>query len=543
MTKQELIVKLTEPKYREICKRLTKGRDHQDLLQEITLHFLEQSEILIEKIREPDAYIYRTLLSLISKRGKFHEKYRTYICQDIKQLPVSEQYDHQKESDLTKVEKALSEIYWCDREVLKVYLEKGSSQKTALALNIPLSTTKYIINRAKQTIKSKMVKPKILICMQHNITALQYHRQIVPHERLTITHPDKFEFIYNRPDKPGHEATILWMTDEELKEYSLVIFLRQVTHNPAMVQPSIDRLKSLGIKIVIDIDDYWNLPKNHHWYEQYKVIGVATTTTNTLKQVDYVTTTTNTFAEHISEHNTNITILPNCIHPEEKQFKQRKIENARVRFAWIGGVFHKEDIKIMEDGIKKLYQSKELNNKWQLCVGGYSNNPQYFDIEKVFTNNYEFKKWDATYYEYLMQQTSMCEHISFDKCYRRLWGRDVTAYGELYNECDVCLIPLEDNTFNHCKSELKIVEAGWMKKAVIVSNISPYKQWIKDGVNGLVVNPSRNNIDWFVAMRKLILNPGMREDLAGDLHETIITNFDLDKHNLKRVEIYKQLTK
>ena len=133
------------------------------------------------------------------------------------------------------------------------------------------------------------------------------------------------------------------------------------------------------------------------------------------------------------------------------------------------------------------------------------------------------------------------EHISFDKPYRRLWGRDIQTYGELYNEIDVAIVPLKENNFNACKSELKIVEAGWMKKAVICSRVSPYQQWIKHGVNGILVNPSRNNIDWFVAIRRMALNPNMAEDMGAALHETIKENFDIDKHNRTRADLYKSL--
>ena len=133
------------------------------------------------------------------------------------------------------------------------------------------------------------------------------------------------------------------------------------------------------------------------------------------------------------------------------------------------------------------------------------------------------------------------EHISFDKPYRRLWGRDIHTYGELYNEIDVALIPLKDNTFNKCKSELKIVEAGWMKKAVICSRLTPYQEYIKHGVNGLLVSTARNNIDWFVNIRKLTCNPNLAKDMGEALHETIKTNFDIDVHNKTRLDLYKSL--
>ena len=583
MTKSEIIKKLsTEKKYVGICRRLTNGRgDHKDLLQEIILHFLEQSDSLIEKIQKPDAYIYRTVLSLISKRGKFYIKYRTHICQEIKE-DINIVEDDTKENELCKVEEAIEKIYWCDREILKIYSEKGTIRKTSKALNIPLSSTKVIIDRAKKSIKQIMNKPKILIMMQHNITALQYHRQIAPHERLLKTHGDQFEFTYNRPEDAKQEVSVLGMTDEQIKEYSLVIFLRQICFNPAAIQPTIDKLKGLGVKILLDIDDYWHLPKGHHWYDKYKALDTVSSTISSIKQVDWVTTTTEYFLDKIKPYNTNVSVLPNCINPDDKQFSTREIPNSRVRFGWIGGVFHGTDMLTAKASFGR-FNTSGLLNEIQICLGGFNISgqsietikknksyfrknrsniirdyrttpkdkilateninymlPEYLQMEEIITDDY--KICDIDYVEYLRQYTQIGEHISYDKPYRRLWGKEINNYGELYNEIDVALVPLRDNDFNRCKSELKIVEAGYMGKAVIVSDVTPYSEWIKDGVNGIKINPNRNNIDWYVAMRKLAKEPNMRKDMAAALSQTIAEHFNIDTHNLKRAEIYKKLT-
>ncbi len=82
-----------------------------------------------------------------------------------------------------------------------------------------------------------------------------------------------------------------------------------------------------------------------------------------------------------------------------------------------------------------------------------------------------------------------------------------------------------------------------MGKAVIVSDVTPYSEWIKDGVNGIKVNTNRNNIDWFLAIKRLTKEPELRKDLSLALQETIKKNFDMDTHNKTRAELYKQLTK
>ena len=56
---------------------------------------------------------------------------------------------------------------------------------------------------------------------------------------------------------------------------------------------------------------------------------------------------------------------------------------------------------------------------------------------------------------------------------------------KFYQNKGICLIPLESNKFTACKSNLKMLEAGWAKKPVIVSGVHPYNKLGKDNKNCL----------------------------------------------------------
>jgi glycosyltransferase involved in cell wall biosynthesis len=352
-------------------------------------------------------------------------------------------------------------------------------------------------------------------------------------------------------DAKNVEASIDGLSDEYLSEFKIVYYLRQISFMPNKVKATIDRCHRLGVKVILDIDDYWNLNPEHLMYEHYKAANVVKETEEAVRLVDHVITTTDYFADKIEKLNKNVTVLPNCINPDDKQFTTRDITNERVRFGWIGGVYHKADIESISENFCRIARASDIKDQYQICLGGYNvsytqngmmPNPEYHSIEKDMTcNYYEFRGSDSTYLDYLFTFTPTMEHISYDKSYRRLYAKDVFNYGDLYNEVDVCLVPLISNEFNRCKSELKIVEAGYMGKAVIVSDTEPYTSWIKHGVNGLKVKDSRNNIDWYVNMRKLILEPNLRKDLAAGLKETITEFFDMDTHNSVRADLYKSL--
>lgn len=543
--KAKLIEYASSRKYRAICMRLTKDEQlASDLHQEFLLILLKYDKKKLSKIRQPNAFLFRILKNMAySSTSEFYRTYRKGMdletINQFKEACSPIHFSH-------KFIHALESLYWYEREILKLYIKHGHSTGISKELNIPIKSIRFSVAKAKKEIKKRMNQfpIKVLLPIQYNVTGLDYHRLLMPFERLQKTHGEIYDIKLIRgirQDDKIYEPPLDSMTDEQLKGFNVIYFLRQVSYDINKIQPTIDRIKSLGLKIIFDIDDYWKLPKEHYWHTKYKEQKVEGGVMTTLKQADAVSTTTNTFANIIKEFNQNVTILPNCINPDEPQFKAVNISSPRIRFGWIGGVFHKTDLEILKPAIENLYKNAELNNKFQICLGGYNPNPEFKEMENILTANYHFKNYDKPYYNYLLQQTPAMEHIAFDKSYRRLWGKDVRHYGEIYNDVDICLVPLIKNIFNECKSELKIVEAGWMKKAVICSDVEPYNKWIQDGVNGFLIKPERNYIDWFVAMRKLILNPELIKQMGEALHKTITENFDIDIHNKRRDTLIKSV--
>jgi hypothetical protein len=168
--------------------------------------------------------------------------------------------------------------------------------------------------------------------------------------------------------------------------------------------------------------------------------------------------------------------------------------------------------------------------------------PEYTIFERIMTNDYKSVKWDKYYYTYLTKFTQQMEHLSFDKDYRRLWGKDVFNYGRLYNDIDVSLIPLCDNKFNNGKSQLKIIEAGMMGKAAIVSGVMPYRIDCNEH-NSILIEPKNNLLGWFEAMKRLTLDADLRGELANNLHNLVSKKYDIKTVNEKRKHIYQHLIK
>ena len=376
---------------------------------------------------------------------------------------------------------------------------------------------------------------KVLLITSPRITGLNYHRQLVP-----FTTIDGYEAIaYNQWD-------FEW-TDEYLKEFAFVSFLRQIDLT-GKTQEILDRVHKLGLKVHFDIDDYWVLPVNHTLYPNFKKNNVSAQVVEALKGADLVTTSTEHLAKVIKQHNENVHVLRNAINPEEEQWKEVKVENELLRFGYIAGVHHTADVELLKPNFDKLWKDKQSYGKFQLCPAGFnmntfqdtvSMNPYYAYVEQLFTNNYAHIK-DNQYKEYLKSFNPADNENTYDRPYRRLWGLDTFNYGKLYNLIDVSLVPLVPNMFSACKSELKLIEAGFMKKAVIVSNVKPY-EGIATKDNSILVNYNRNGIDWFIGMRNLIQDRNRVEDLGQAMYETVKDKYHIKTVNVERKQIFDKL--
>ena len=98
---------------------------------------------------------------------------------------------------------------------------------------------------------------------------------------------------------------------------------------------------------------------------------------------------------------------------------------------------------------------------------------------------------------------------------------------------------------------MKVIEAGFYKKALIASNVGPYtidlKHALKNGEfvdgNALLVEETRNHSDWSKHVKKLVDNPNMIVDLGERLYETVSKTYDLNNVTKDRKELYFSLLK
>lgn len=412
-----------------------------------------------------------------------------------------------------------------------------------------------------------MSKIKVLV-VPSDRTGVGAFRSVNPHIALEEMYAEEFSVDIDYEPQLGN--------DEWLKQYDIIHYHRTLGSFEYMGE-ILEKTKSLGIVTIMDLDDYWAPGKHHPAYLIIKNNKLDEKILGNIKIAENVTTTTELFANEIKKYNKNTFVLPNAIDPTTKQYIPNPEKSDRIRIGWLGGSSHLEDLKLLNGLVGKL-KTAGLLDKVQFVLCGYDlrgtitmidqNTGQqtqrpirpeesvWYQYEKIFTDNYSIVS--PEYRDFLLK----FKQEEFDgvenEPYRRVWTKPISTYATNYNLFDVSLAPLEENIFNKVKSQLKVIESGFHKKAIIAQNFGPYQIDLVDATvkgnknevagfnpeaNAYLVDSVKNHKQWYESIKKLINNPEQIEILATNLHNTVKDTYSITAVTEKRRELYLDLLK
>ena len=287
---------------------------------------------------------------------------------------------------------------------------------------------------------------------------------------------------YHRLIKPfsllEYDVTRCEGVSDEMLDYNfdVVVFSRIL---PIRKQKEfIKKLQNNGAYVICDVDDHWILSSNHvtkkvgDTFRNYSI--------EALMYADEVWCTHELLGKEVDRLNANWHVIPNALDSKEAQWQPKKDYGNRI--GWAGGITHFHDLML-------------TNGSWGdtvPVVAGFNEHPEWLKLSDNFRADY-------------------------------INALPVTDYGLLYNQFDIAIAPLEDNKFNRCKSNLKILEAGLKGLPIFVQNIHPYT----DDAKGIYkVN------DWATAIKKAsLMEPQETQELGEELRKYVLNNYDLQKVN------------
>lgn len=241
-----------------------------------------------------------------------------------------------------------------------------------------------------------------------------------------------------------------------------------------------------GVKLVVDVDDWWYLPPHHPKSKHYLQYEIPQRIEACLSIADIVWTTNKVLKKKARKFNDNIHIIPNAVDSKLPQWQEKRRESKKVRFGYIAGNHHQTDL----------------------------------DAAQIDLSELESYTVDIDQYPEMLQ----AKYI--------LAPQPASEYGRMYARIDVSLIPLIASAFNKCKSHLKLIEAGFTGTAVICSPVAPYHEYLRDGENCLTASTPQ---EWEAAIQKLKDNPKLVKKLAAELSKDM-RMFEMEHINNLRLE-------
>lgn len=241
---------------------------------------------------------------------------------------------------------------------------------------------------------------------------------------------------------------------------------------------------------VYEIDDYLpNLPlKNIH--REHMPKDVLRSMRKALGMVDRCVVSTPQLAEALHGLHDDIRVVRNLLPPAwwTALPQPARVSSAKPRVGWAGGVGHTGDLELVADVVIELAA----------------------DVDWVFFG---------------MCPERLLPHVAeFHE------GVDITVYPRALASLglDLAIAPLEDNRFNACKSNLRLLEYGACGVPVVCSDVGPYRD------AALPATRVRNrHRDWVAAIRAHLTDPAASALAGSQLRDAVLRDWMLEGAGLE----------
>jgi processive 1,2-diacylglycerol beta-glucosyltransferase len=291
-----------------------------------------------------------------------------------------------------------------------------------------------------------------------------------------------------------HRLMLPFMDSDITPKVPVFVFNRL----PLAGMQEITRRRALGYRLVLDLDDYWHLPTEHYLYDAHTRYGMPAALETAIKQADAVMVTNDELAARVTPLNPEVAVVPNALPFGDGQFVLGS-RQGHARFIYAAGPSHLPDLRVAATAL----------NQSDVTLAGFNDNE---------------KQWQKM--RALVPQVQITKQVN------------VTKYMRVYEGHQVAVAPLVDNTFNRCKSNLKLLEAGAKGMPLIASPVAPYNH-PRD--RDFVIHAS-TEAEWVAAMTRCRRDPQMVEERGQALHEHVKTHYSLAAANEIRRQVLESFS-
>ena len=252
------------------------------------------------------------------------------------------------------------------------------------------------------------------------------------------------------------------------------------------------------VHVVQMVDDLLGYVPEKHPSRRFQTREGHTRMVEALKKSDSMIVTTEPLKNHYEKYIENVNIIPNCLAKQWFALSPAKTKRDRIRVGWIGAGQHQGDLEIINEVVKVLSDRVD----W-IFMGMHT--------EQVKPYIKEFHSF-VSIKDYPEKMASL--------------------------DLDIAVAPLEDNLFNQCKSNLRLLEYGAMTWPVVCADVLTYQT-----NNPPVIRVKPSVPDWLAALNRLIDDEPERLRLGQELHTWVVNNYTLENWAPEwRAALFKQET-
>lgn len=210
-----------------------------------------------------------------------------------------------------------------------------------------------------------------------------------------------------------------------------------------------------------------------------------------INNADLITVTTDILADAYKDMAKKVSVLPNCI-DSMLWYKPPLLPREDIRMGWFGGHSHYEDWTLLTPVLHKVMK-KYPQIKLVIMGSKFGGTMKDIPEERI-----EFHGWVPT---------------------------EAYPYKSALLDLDFAIIPLRDNQFNRCKSNIKWTEMGSLKVPAVTSYVSPYAEHATDG-NGVWIED--NDVDaWEKGISMMVEDSDTRKKIGNSAFNTVMEKFEI----------------
>jgi len=294
---------------------------------------------------------------------------------------------------------------------------------------------------------------------------------------------------------------------EKVAEADLVLIYRDFPRHYEAYERILTLARAQSKAIVFDIDDLLlELPPNHpdrmtHYYGRALFPML-----HCILQADGVTAVSSTLADLLRPINPNVWVLPNYLDDEIWDLTPmgEEVDDGVVTIGYMGGDSHIPDFELIIPTLVELLQSYQ--ERLALKLVGLTPFSVLQDLSNVAWIPFQFNY--TGYIRFVRQQNF-----------------------------DLMIAPERDIPFNRSKGSMKFQEASALSLPGVYSDTLPFKEQVKHGENGFLVNTPD---EWKSALVKLIENKPLRRQIGLAALQTLRQDWLLSNNAFRWNEVYRQ---